>query len=501
MGFKAFRSEKGSDHTNENEAFDELYDLLKGIWDDRDEVILLFGNVLANGRDIDALAVTEGAVIILELKNYGGELKVSENNEWVIKRGNSKTVVNKGRKNPYQQIKKQRDALKVYLSKSGIKKFNKSALDRINGIVMFQQHVEVIDQPVVLKYETPWFHIFNMTEKVHRKVNQIRSNAINLNSRDFEKLINYFSLPEYFPDGRPKVNKNPHRIKSVGNESYTVKTFSKLVKKDPDDILGVLFEIGVNKQGISSEITEEERQVYTNYINGKKPVIQKKNKDLPESNFVKESPNIDIESLDNINSSEDDQVPKTVKDRMIEYARATVKKQWSEIKEFEGYDNEGATYLKIKLSGMPDELLMHKSKFYRDYPGVLSKLKSINPGQQVRYKTTLNTEKGKWESDKWFSDIEVIAKETKGVSTSLDDRYRILSVDVVSGMSLNPSKVWGGEMQLVTTDYGIGIDNMPGISYGKESPGYNWSHHIGGEPMYGIQISASIADYPWIKIR
>jgi hypothetical protein len=54
-------------------------------------------------------------------------------------------------------------------------------------------------------------------------------------------------------------------------------------------------------------------------------------------------------------------------------------------------------------------------------------------------------------------------------------------------------------MQLVTTDYGIGIDNMPGISYGKESPGYNWSHHIGGEPMYGIQISASFADYPWIK--
>ena len=124
----------------------------------------------------------------------------------------------------------------------------------------------------------------------------------------------------------------------------------------------MLLEIGINKQGISSEITEEERQAYTNYINGKKPVIQKKNKDLPESNFVKESPNIDIESLDNINSSEDDQVPKTVKDRMIEYARATVKKQWSEIKEFEGYDNEGATYLKIKLSGMPDELLIQTRK-------------------------------------------------------------------------------------------------------------------------------------------
>jgi len=215
----------------------------------------------------------------------------------------------------------------------------------------------------------------------------------------------------------------------------------------------VLIEIGINKQGVSSEITEEERQAYTNYINGKKPVIKKKNEDLLDSNFVKENPNIGIESLDNINSSEVDQVPKTEKDRMTEYARATVKKQWSEIKEFEGYDNEGVTYLKIKLSGMPDELLMHKSKFYRDYLGVLSKLKSINPGQQVRYKTTLNTEKGKWESDKWFSDIEVIAKETKGVLTSLDDRYRILSVDIVSGMSLNPSKVWGGEMQLVTTDY------------------------------------------------
>jgi len=90
---------------------------------------------------------------------------------------------------------------------------------------MFQQHVEVIDQPEVLKHETPWFHIFNMTEKVHRKVNQIRSNAINLNSRDFEKLINYFSLPEYFPDGRPKVNKNHIELNQLATKVIQSKLF------------------------------------------------------------------------------------------------------------------------------------------------------------------------------------------------------------------------------------------------------------------------------------
>jgi hypothetical protein len=495
MGFKAFRSEKGSDHTSENEAFDDLYDLLKGIWDDRDEEIMLFGNILANGSDIDALAVTEGAVIIIELKNYEGDLKVSENNDWVIKRGNSKTVVNKGRKNPYQQIKKQRDSLKSYLLQSGIEKFNKSALNRISGIVMFQKNVEIVDIPGTLKYETPWFHIFNMTDKVHRRVNQIRSNAIKLNSVDLKKLISYFSLPEYFPDGKPKAVKKLVKLQPLDNERYTVKTFSKLIKKDPDDILEILHEINIDKGGVNSEITEKERQAYTSYINGKKPVIQN-NK---EAVHVMEVVNEDSNSFKNTNFEEAKQNPKTEKDRMIEYARATVKKQWSEIKEFEDYNDNDPTYLKIKLKGMSDSLLMHKSKFYREYPGVVSKLKFISLGQQIRYKTTLNTVKGEWEADKWFSDIEIIAKETKGVLSSSNDRYRILSVDIVPGISLNPSKVWRGEMQLVTTDYGIGIDNMPGISYGKEVPGYNWLHHIGGEPMYGIQISASIADYPWIK--
>jgi hypothetical protein len=90
-------------------------------------------------------------------------------------------------------------------------------------------------------------------------------------------------------------------------------------------------------------------------------------------------------------------------------------------------------------------------------------------------------------------------KHPEGITNSLNGRFKILSVEVVSGMSLHPPKKWSGDMQRVTTDYGVGIDNLPNISYGRETPGYDWSHHIGGEPMYGIRISPSDADYPWIK--
>jgi hypothetical protein len=80
-----------------------------------------------------------------------------------------------------------------------------------------------------------------------------------------------------------------------------------------------------------------------------------------------------------------------------------------------------------------------------------------------------------------------------------NDLY-ILDVEIVSGPSLNPQKVrWKGDMQIITTNHGKYIDTLPNDQYRNETPGYDWSKHIGGEPLRDFRKSSSDADFPWIK--
>ena len=77
--------------------------------------------------------------------------------------------------------------------------------------------------------------------------------------------------------------------------------------------------------------------------------------------------------------------------------------------------------------------------------------------------------------------------------------FIVISVEYVTGPSLNPKKVWRGDMQLVKTSIGTFIDTLPFKKYGKELPGYDWRQHIGGLPVTNFYISKSEADYPWVK--
>ena len=58
--------------------------------------------------------------------------------------------------------------------------------------------------------------------------------------------------------------------------------------------------------------------------------------------------------------------------------------------------------------------------------------------------------------------------------------FKILYVKVVKGESLNPG--WHTPMQVITTDKGEFIDNMPGNQFGyykKANPGWDWNKEIG----------------------
>ena len=63
-----------------------------------DEEVYLVGNLLAGGKELDALLVKEDALIVIDFKDYGGTLVISENEPWTI----SGIEINSNRKKPFR---------------------------------------------------------------------------------------------------------------------------------------------------------------------------------------------------------------------------------------------------------------------------------------------------------------------------------------------------------------------------------------------------------------
>lgn len=78
--------------------------------------------------------------------------------------------------------------------------------------------------------------------------------------------------------------------------------------------------------------------------------------------------------------------------------------------------------------------------------------------------------------------------------------YEIQSVKTVPGASLNSQ--WSNPMQVITTDRGVYIDNVPNSQFGffnDANPGYDWSKLI-GQTISNVKIYRS-RGYNWINYR
>jgi len=136
MTFKAFRG-SAFDHSHENKAFNDLHDLLQQHWFEQDEPLYLFGNFFVGGKDLDGLVVKRNAIIVIDFKNYGGEVKFSENNRWTcdgvpVKGGNSI--------NPYQQLRANKFDLLEYIKSDRVSLRSDPNLGHIAALTLFHRN-------------------------------------------------------------------------------------------------------------------------------------------------------------------------------------------------------------------------------------------------------------------------------------------------------------------------------------------------------------------------
>ena len=174
--------------TAEREIFDKIVGELHREFDTKQELGVLIGNFSCEGKDIDAVFIKLDAIIVIDFKNYGGNLIFSENGDWLI----SNTIVKGGAggKNPYRQIKDNKFALLNTLNL--LINLNNVNLGHITGIVVFHQSIIFDDLTISPKIKT-WFHITDFKHFV-QKINHITSPKIRLSKTDINSMITRFNI-------------------------------------------------------------------------------------------------------------------------------------------------------------------------------------------------------------------------------------------------------------------------------------------------------------------
>ena len=189
MSLRIFKLEE-YDHTHEREQFRKLCSILKDKYDTSSEMHLLFANINFNGVPLDALLIKPDAIIVLEFKNYSGNIIAAENGDWKLADG---TIIKGGMgKNPFVQTKNNKFAV--------ITTFNTwfpnahVNLGHTSGVVVFNQSVTVDDRLISSKSKS-WFHICDM-DHVEEKISDITSPAIRYTNSELDKLPKILNCDE-----------------------------------------------------------------------------------------------------------------------------------------------------------------------------------------------------------------------------------------------------------------------------------------------------------------
>ncbi len=201
MPLKAYRNK--FEHTHENEFFRFLSTELEKKWGDKRDTAYLIGNPRIIGDDgnpfsPDILFISKNIFVIMELKDYGGEISFFPGFDFsnaLWKTGN--TIIKGGSYiNPFAQVKSYRNKIRDYLiyyinELSEESRFN---ADRIKSVVCFQKDI-VLSRDIPGKFSR-WFYIKDRRDIINW-FDDVVSPEIDLIDKDLDKVVSLFYQPEF----------------------------------------------------------------------------------------------------------------------------------------------------------------------------------------------------------------------------------------------------------------------------------------------------------------
>ena len=197
LAFKIFDYE----HTAEREQYRTICNLLRSRYEVSDELCVFIANYNIFDCELDGILIKSDAIISIEFKNYGGEIKAVENGHWTTTDG---TVIKGGsRKSVYQQAKLNHVALKHGLREGRI--LPNKMLKDIPSLVVFSQPI-VLRNSLSEKVKS-WLHICDSDHFID-KVEDITASDLYLSNEQIIELIPKLGLLDEFIDSRFSVNVN-----------------------------------------------------------------------------------------------------------------------------------------------------------------------------------------------------------------------------------------------------------------------------------------------------
>lgn len=170
--------------THERQVIDDVVAKLKQIYAEEDETIILLENYICSPNQIDATLLKKDGIIVLEFKNYGGDIIFSENENWT-----ANGVVIKGERNPSQQVRAYKYSLMNFLKANERNVLTQSReinWGHISGMVVFHQDVK-FDRNTIPQSMRPWFQVTDV-KHVSKAIRSVTSNELFLTADELKKI-------------------------------------------------------------------------------------------------------------------------------------------------------------------------------------------------------------------------------------------------------------------------------------------------------------------------
>lgn len=212
--------------SHENEAF---CDLIKIVTDELpNQDVALIGNFSCAGYEMDALLVKRDAIIIIDFKNYEGQIDFNLNGDW---RNESNVVKGGGHVNPYWQIKKYKQGLMGWLTTNKMLLPNEP-VTHISGLVLFQGRINLQGE-VISRALSYWFGVHDFSS-VGTWLSQRASPSLNLSKDRILNIVSQLGVRPY--EERQKVlSLYKQRRVSVASELRRQSTLINYINADDFD--------------------------------------------------------------------------------------------------------------------------------------------------------------------------------------------------------------------------------------------------------------------------
>ena len=156
------------------------------------EICLFVGNFNFSDKDFDAFLIKRNAIILIEFKNYGGKITVS-NNKWECEYEGKTGLIKGGAgdKSPYEQAKNNRNAFKRNMVNSMT--LTEEQAKKIASLVVFNHNCE-IENNLRLNIQT-WLHVCD-NKGFYGSVESIVNKDFNFSAKDLRKIAHQLVLDD-----------------------------------------------------------------------------------------------------------------------------------------------------------------------------------------------------------------------------------------------------------------------------------------------------------------